>query len=91
MMSKYNIERIDQEIEKLQSKIANYQERLKALEAKRTEAENLEIVQIVRALHLTPAELSALLFDPVPSDPAPSDEPQEANMNDNHNQEVHYE
>ena len=32
-----------------------------ALEAQKTEAENLEIVQMVRALRMTPAQLSAML------------------------------
>ena len=42
-------------------KIAEQQEKLKALEAQKTEAENLEIVQMVRALRMTPAQLNALL------------------------------
>jgi hypothetical protein len=49
-MAKNKIERIDQEITKVREKIAEYQEKLKALEAQKTEAENLEIVQMVRAL-----------------------------------------
>ena len=60
-MSKNKIERIDQEIEKTREKIAEYQEKLKALEAQKTEAENLEIVQMVRALRMTPTQLSAML------------------------------
>ena len=52
-MAKNKIERIDQEITKVREKIAEYQEKLKALEAQKTEAENLEIVQMVRALPLT--------------------------------------
>ena len=52
---------IDQEIAKVREKIAEYQEKLKALEAQKTEAENLEIVQMVRALRMTPAQLSAML------------------------------
>ena len=60
-MAKNKIERIDQEITKVREKIAEYQEKLKALEAQKTEAENLEIVQIVRALRMTPAQLSAML------------------------------
>ena len=35
--------------------------KIKALEAQKTEAENLEIVQMVRALRMTPAQLNALL------------------------------
>ena len=36
-------------------------EKLKALETQKTEAENLEIVQMVRALRMTPTQLSAML------------------------------
>ena len=61
-MAKNKIERIDQEITKVREKIAEYQEKLKALEAQKTEAENLEIVQMVRALRMTPAQLSACLL-----------------------------
>ena len=60
-MAKNKIERIDQEITKVREKIAEYQEKLKALEAQKTEAENLEIVQMVRALRMTPTQLSAML------------------------------
>ena len=60
-MAKNKIERIDQEITKVREKIAEYQEKLKALETQKTEAENLEIVQMVRALRMTPAQLSVLL------------------------------
>ena len=35
--------------------------KLKALEAQKTEAENLEIVQMVRAVRMTPAQLNAML------------------------------
>ena len=55
------IERIDREITKTREKIAEYQEKLKTLEAQKTEAENLEIVQLVRAMRMTPQELSAML------------------------------
>lgn len=44
------IQRIDREIQKTREKIAEYQEKLKTLEAQKTEAENLEIIQMVRAL-----------------------------------------
>ncbi len=59
-MAKNKIERIDQEITKVREN-AEYQEKLKALEVQKTEAENLEIVQMVRALRMTPAQLSAML------------------------------
>ena len=55
-MAKNKIQRIDQEIAKVREKIAEYQDKLKTLEAQKTEAENLEIVQMVRALRLTPEQ-----------------------------------
>ena len=60
-MAKNKIQRIDQEIARVREKIAEYQDKLKTLEAQKTEAENLEIVQMVRALRMTPAQLSAML------------------------------
>ena len=60
-MAKNKIERIDQEIAKTREKIAEQQEKLKALEAQKTEAENLQIVQLVRSMRLTPQELTAML------------------------------
>lgn len=60
-MAKNKIERIDHEINKIREKMAEYQEKLKILEAQKTEAENLEIVQMVRAMRMTPAQLSAML------------------------------
>ena len=59
-MAKNKIQRIDQEIAKVREKIAEYQDKLKTLEAQKTEAENLEIVQMVRALRLTPEQLNAM-------------------------------
>ena len=79
-MSKNKIERIDLEIAKTREKIAEQQEKLKTLEAQKTEAENLEIVQMVRALRMTPAQLNALLAggmvpgqDAIPADPEQED------------------
>lgn len=48
-MAKNKIKRIDQEIAKVREKITEYQDKLKPLEAQKTEAENLEIIQTVRA------------------------------------------
>lgn len=79
-MAKNKIERIDQEITKVREKIAEYQEKLKALEAQKTEAENLEIVQMVRALRMTPAQLSAMLSGgTVPGNLADDNNEQEEN------------
>ena len=55
------LERIIAEIDKTKDAISKQQGRLRELEAQKTEAENLQIVQMVRALHMTPAELSAFL------------------------------
>ena len=60
-MAANKIERIDREIEKTREKITEYQNRLKGLEAQRTEAENLQIVQLVRSMRLSPQELTAML------------------------------
>ena len=60
-MAKNKIERIDQEIAKTREKIVEQQEKLKDLEAQKTEAENLKIIRMVRAMHMTPAQLNALL------------------------------
>ena len=60
------MERIDREIQKTREKIAEYQEKLKTLEAQKTEAENLEIVQMVRAMRMTTAQLNAVLSGGTP-------------------------
>ena len=60
-MAMNKIERIDREIQKTREKITEYQNKLKGLEAQKTEAEYLEIVQLVRSMRLTPAELNAML------------------------------
>ena len=60
-MAKNKIKRIDQEIAKVREKITEYQDKLKTLEAQKAEEENLEIIQTVRALRLTPEQLNAML------------------------------
>ena len=60
-MAMNKIERIDKEIAKTREKITEQQNRLKELEAQKTEAENLQIVQLVRSLRLTPQELTSML------------------------------
>ena len=60
-MAMSKIERIEKEIQKTREKITEYQNKLRGLEAQKTEAENLEIVQLVRAMRLTPQELNAML------------------------------
>lgn len=55
------LERIIAEIEKTKETISRQQAKLRELEAQKTEVENLQIVQMVRALRMTPAKLSAFL------------------------------
>lgn len=66
-MAVNKIDRINREIKKTREKISAYQTKLKDLEAQKTEAENLEIIQLVRSVQLTPAELRTLLKEsPIP-------------------------
>lgn len=60
-MANNKIDRINKEIAKTREKITEYQNKLKGLEAQKIEAENLEIVQLVRAMRMTPQELNAML------------------------------
>lgn len=55
------LERIIAEIDKTKDAISKQQAKLRELEAQKTEVENLQIVQMVRALRMTPAELSTFL------------------------------
>ena len=54
-------EKIRKDIEKTKEKIAEQQKRLRALEAQLTEEENLEIVRMVKAVHMDNKELTAFL------------------------------
>ena len=51
-MANRKILKIENEIKKTREKITEYQNKLKGLEMQKTEAENLEIVQMVRSLHM---------------------------------------
>ena len=53
--------KIEAEIEKVKAKIAEQQARLKELERNKTEAENSEIVEIVRGMSVSLADLPTLL------------------------------
>ena len=48
-------------LERIIAEISKQQAKLRELEAQKTEVENLQIVQMVRALRMTPAELSTFL------------------------------
>ena len=60
-MATNKIDRIEKEMQKTREKITEYQNKLKGLEAQKTECENLQIVQLVRSMRVTPQELTALL------------------------------
>ena len=66
-MTNNKIDRIEKEMQKTREKITEYQNRLKGLEAQKTEAENLQIVSLVRSMRVTPEELTAMLGgNPIP-------------------------
>lgn len=58
------LEKIDKELEKAREKFAEWQAKVRELEKQRQEEENSMIVQAVRSLKLTPAELLAFLDKP---------------------------
>ena len=82
-MANNKIDRINKEIAKTREKITEFQNKLKGLEAQKTEAENLEIVQLVRAMRMTPQELNAMLKgDTIPGMTATDYEEQEENADE---------
>ncbi|SFE36032.1 DUF4315 family protein [Peptostreptococcus sp. D1] len=67
-MANNKIDRIEKEMQKTREKITEYQNKLKGLEAQKTEAENLQIIQLVRSMRVSPQELTAMLSgEPIPS------------------------
>ncbi|MDL2324634.1 DUF4315 family protein [Ruminococcaceae bacterium OttesenSCG-928-A16] len=54
-------ERILKEIDKTKGKISEFQTRLRDLERQKTELENMEIVDAVRGMDISLADLAALL------------------------------
>ena len=54
-------QKIRNDITKMKEKIAEQQKRLRALEAQLAEEENLEIVRMVKAVHMDNKELTAFL------------------------------
>lgn len=55
------LDRIEKDIQKTKSKIAEYQKQLRELEAQKTEQENLQIIQLVRGMNMEPEEFAAFL------------------------------
>ena len=60
-MTMATTEKIRRAIEKVREKITEQQKRLRALEAQLAEEENLEIVRMVKAVHMDNKELTAFL------------------------------
>ena len=60
-MAMNKLERIEKDIEKTKGKIAELQKQLRELEEAKTEQENLQIVQLVLGLNMTPQEFAAFV------------------------------
>lgn len=60
-MAANKLDRIERDIEKTKGKIAKLQKQLRELEAAKTEQENMQIVQLVRGLNMTPQEFAAFV------------------------------
>ena len=58
------IDKLDKELEKAREKAAEWQAIFRELEKQKQEEEHSQIVQAVRSLKLTPAQLMAFLNDP---------------------------
>ena len=55
------IQKINEDIEKVKRKLADYQSRLRDLERQKTEMENTKIVALVRSMDVPPDELIAFI------------------------------
>ena len=55
------IERVSKDIQKTKDKISEFQTRLRELEKQKTELENIEIVDAVRGMDISLADLAAML------------------------------
>ena len=60
-MAANKLDRIEKDIEKTKDKIVALQKQLRELEAAKTEQENLQIIQLVRGLNMTPQEFAAFV------------------------------
>lgn len=55
------LEKVTAEIEKTKAKISEYNSRMRDLEKQKNELENTEIVEMVRGVEASPAELAAFI------------------------------
>lgn len=76
------LDRIEKDIQKTRAKITEFQKQLKELEAQKTEQENLQIIQQVRALNLTSEQLAAFLKNNAAQAPAPAAYPEKEGLAD---------
>ena len=60
-MAANKLDRIEKDSAKTKDKIAALQKQLRELEAAKTEQENLQIIQLVRGLNMTPQEFAAFV------------------------------
>ena len=82
-MATNKLDRIERDIEKTKTKIAELQKQLRELEAAKTEQENLQIVQLVRGLNMTPQEFAAFVRGgALQAPPAPQPEFEQADNAD---------
>ena len=66
------LDRIEQDIKKTRTKITEYQNKLKELEAQKTEQENLQIIQLVRTMRFSPQDLTEFLQSAAVTPTAPA-------------------
>lgn len=55
------LEKIEKDIIRTKAKISEYQQKLRTLETQKVEAENLQIVNLVKAVKLDTAQLTVIL------------------------------
>ena len=55
------LDRIEKDIQKTKSKIAEYQKKHRELEEQKNEQENLQIIQLVRGMNMKPEKFAAFL------------------------------
>ena len=67
------IDKLDKELEKAREKAAEWQAKIRELEKQKQEEENSQIVQAVRSLKLTPAQLLSFRAPSSDLEPAHAD------------------
>lgn len=87
-MATNKLDRIERDIQKTKTKIAELQKQLRELEAAKTEQENLQIVQLVRDLNMTPEEFAAFVRGgALQAPPAPQPDFEQNEQEDNADEE----